>query len=304
MKIVVTGSTGFLGSEIVKQCEYFGYEPILLIRKESNKKRLEFFKNITVFEYNNFNDENLIKNLKLEKPNCFIHSAWKGIDRNTRNEESQINYNLPFSLASIELANAIQCKHWIGIGSLTEYGILNTRIDENCVTNPHTIYGKSKLATCWASSGLCQALNMNWSWVRVGSIFGPEDNDYWLIPYVIKSVLNGIPPKLTPSDQIWDYLYVTDAANAILSIIQNNASGIYNLGSGEGHTIKYIVNSIVEKINKDFQLQFGGIPYSENQIMHLESDIKKIIGSTGWRPETTLIKGLEMTIEKIKSNNQ
>lgn len=300
MYIVITGGFGFLGSHTVQECINFGFTPIVLERHTSRTEKLANKKFISI-PYTNIDDILLVESLKKYSPRCFIHIGWKGVDNSTRNLEDQVGVNLPFTLKTVELAKKAGCEQWIGIGSLSEYGIIDSKVSEQFPPSPYTIYGKSKLASCWASSALCQAFNMRWSWIRVGSIYGPGDSDQWLIPFVTKALLSGESPKLTPSDQTWDYLFVTDAADAILSVAKSNAEGIFNLGSGSGKTIKEIVNHVVSKVNPSGAPLFGALPYSKDQIMHMEADISRIQKYTGWRPKITLSDGLETTIAEIKA---
>lgn len=295
MNIIITGAYGFLGSHVVRQCAKFGFTPIVLERSESNKAKLENLDFISL-QYHNLDDNNLIESLNEYNPEGFIHIAWKGIDNLSRNNQDQITYNLPFAIKTIELANAVGCRQWIGIGSLSEYGKTTERVNENHCPHPLSLYAKSKLAACWASSALCQSFNMKWAWIRIGSIFGPGDADHWLIPYVINSLLKGIAPKLTPSEQIWDYLYVDDAAEAILNVMQIQAEGIFNLGSGVEITIKELIELIISKLQFSPKPQFGALPYSPEQIMYMVADISKITKVTKWKPAVTLSQGIENTV--------
>ena len=298
MNVIITGAFGFLGSNVVKQCIGFGFNPIVLERASSKKEVLNDLNFISI-KYNNLDDDALIETIKKYNPQSFIHIAWKGVDSSTRNYEEQITYNLPFSLQTIKLASNVGCKQWIGIGSLSEYGKITEKVNEKQLPVPLTIYAKAKLATCWASSALCQSYNLKWSWIRVGSIYGPGDADHWLIPYIINSLLNNIPPQLTPSEQVWDYLYVTDAANAILSIVQSQVEGIYNLGSGTEITIKEVTEVIVEKLNSPVKPILGAKPYSVEQIMYMVADINKIVQTTGWNPSTKFSQGIDKTISSL-----
>ncbi|MES2376107.1 MAG: NAD(P)-dependent oxidoreductase [Bacteroidota bacterium] len=303
MNVIITGAFGFLGSYVVKQCANLGLNPIVLKRKDSDKERLENCEYVA-FEYDDIENDDVIREVSKYNPQSLIHIAWKGIDSSTRNNEDQITYNLPFSITTIEFAKKVGCTQWIGIGSLSEYGKITEKVDENRCTSPSSLYAKSKLATCWASSALCQAYDMKWAWIRVGSIYGPGDADNWLIPYVINSILNGKTPELTLSEQVWDYLNVTDAANAVLQIVKSRAEGIFNLGSGNEITIKQLVELIDGKLNAAVRPKFGAKPYSLEQVMYMAADITKIKQTTGWEPQIGLSDGLDETILSFQKKNK
>jgi UDP-glucose 4-epimerase len=296
MNFVLTGATGFIGAAVVKKILANGHLPVVLIRNNSNLKRLAQFENIVYIKYDSLEDKNLVDKIQSYAPDCFIHLAWKGVSGADRNNEFQITENIPFTLQTVFLAKHIGCNHWIGIGSQAEYGNPNCKINENFPTIPTTLYGKAKLSACWAAKGLCDALELQSSWIRVFSTYGIGDEPHWFIPYIIDQLKQGKSPSLTKCEQLWDYLYVDDAAAAILSIAYNTVSGIYNLGTGQPQKLKTIVEIIKEEINPKAIINFGAIPYRPDQVMHLEADIALIQEKTSWRPLISLKEGILKTI--------
>ena len=292
-KIVLTGATGFIGSAVLKQLIQDGNEAIVLLRKESNSHKIKAFPGYYTIYYQGLNQNDLIDTLASHNPDSFIHLAWKGVGGNDRNEKFQITENLPLTLHSVELAHAIGCQHWIGIGSQAEYGNPNCKVAETAPTVPTTLYGKAKLASCWASLGLAESLKMRSSWVRVFSIYGIGDEPTCFIPYIISELKKGNIPKLTKCEQLWDYLYVEDAARAILSVLYKETEGIFNIGSGHAIPLKLVVELIRKNVNPYADVDYGAVPYMRHQAMHLEANISKINQLTGWMPEVTIEQGVE-----------
>jgi len=111
-------------------------------------------------------------------------------------------------------------------------------------------------------------------WLRLFSSYGPRDNTSWFIPYLICELLQHKSPKLTKGEQYWDYAYVTDMANAMLSLAENaNAVGVFNVGFGPS-----------------------------NQIMHMQANISKLYQQTGWQPKVSLEDGIAQTVEWFRKN--
>src|SRR5205809_3338037 len=118
-----------------------------------------------------------------------------------------------------------------------------------------------------------------------------------MIPYLIDALHHGERPALTLGEQSWDYIYVRDAAEAIyMAAAAGGASGAFNLGSGEAHTLRSVVERVRDLVDPSLPLGFGEVPYRPDQVMHLQADITRLKALTGWHPRTTLDEGLRWTV--------
>ena len=226
----MTGATGFIGSYVLKCALSQGFRVMILLRRDSDTASIKDVGGVGSLVYGHLTDPCVIGEIVKFSPEVFIHMGWKGVAGSARNEPYQVTDNVPAIISSVQCAYKSGCKSWVGIGSQAEYGSPNCKADETFPTAPTTLYGKAKLASCWASSALCQAYGLNWSWVRIFSTYGPGDKTYWLIPHLIREMAQGNSVKVTKAQQLWDYLYVEDAARGILAVAQAFGSGIFNLG--------------------------------------------------------------------------
>jgi nucleoside-diphosphate-sugar epimerase len=178
-------------------------------------------------------------------------------------------------------------------------------VDESTPTRPSTLYGASKLATCIAAQRLAEVAQMRFAWLRLFSSYGPKDAPQWMIPYLIVALLHGESPKLTAGAQLWDYLYVEDAARAIVAVaLERSASGVFNLGSGQAFPIRSIAERVRDRIDPKLSLDFGAVPYRADQVMHLEADIRRLRAATGWKPEVTIDDGLARTVDWYRERDR
>jgi UDP-glucose 4-epimerase len=143
---------------------------------------------------------------------------------------------------------------------------------------------------------LCEATGLAGVWLRIFSTHGPGDQPHWMIPYVIREFLQGRAPQVTLCEQKWDYLFVGDAARAIVSVADGKTSGVFNLGSGQAWPLKQIVETIRAELRTPIQPAYGAIPYRADQVMHLQADITKLRAATGWSPQISLEESLRQTI--------
>ena len=297
LNVIITGATGFIGSAVLAELLANGAHVTVLLRPDSDRRRLAAMQGFNELTYYGMLSKETIHDLHERQPDIFIHCAWRGVGGSEKNEAFQMYDNIPLTTDSVELAAAVGCKQWIGFGSQAEYGNPNRRINEDCPLEPTTLYGKAKLASGKAALELCEAHNMAGAWLRVFSTYGPGDAPSWFIPYIIQEFLGGYSPKLTKCEQFWDYLYVTDAARAVVATAIGSVSGVFNLGSGSSYSLKESVEAIRSELGSPVEPVYGAVPYRQDQVMHLEADITKLMAATGWSPVVTRFEGIRKVVE-------
>ena len=296
LHVAITGATGFIGRAVLTELLAAGSQATVLLRPDSDRGRLAAMNGFETLGYSRLMDEATVRALREMRPDVFIHCAWRGVGGHERNEAFQITDNLPAVLEAVELAAAAGCRQWIGLGSQAEYGNQNRRMDEDAPLRPTTLYGKAKLAAGIAALALCDARKMAGAWLRVFSTYGPDDAPQWFIPYVIQEFLAGRAPKLTLCEQLWDYLYVTDAARAVAAAANGKIAGVFNLGSGSAHPLKNYVEAIRRELDSPAEPAYGAVSYRPDQVMHLEADISRLTKITDWRPQISLSEGIRATV--------
>lgn len=305
MRILITGATGFLGSQVVARAAQEPVEIGAIVRPGANLWRLgNFPANVALIRGDLRERDLLVPEIRNFKPDAVIHTAWSGVGNKFRNDPAQIEENLLPTVNLLRAAAEAGSKTFVGLGSQAEYGPLNRKTSEADQTEPTTLYGAAKLATCVLLKQLCEQMNVRFAWLRVFSTYGPMEDPGWLIPYLAQSLLNGERPALTAGEQKWDYLYGKDAAEAIWDVTRNEgAKGIFNLGSGQVYTLRRIVEMIRDLVDPKLGLGFGEVPYRPDQVMHLEADIRRLQEATGWRPKIALEQGLKETVAWWRSRS-
>lgn len=304
MRCLVTGASGFLGSWLVRQLLQDGHSVIVLMRGEPQARRVaDWLDRVRIVRGDQDDTESLHEKLTDETVDVFFHLAWSGVTAEYRNGTEQISSNVVGCLRLWELARDIGCKHWIGIGSQAEYGPYEVALREDFPAKPITAYGVAKLASGILTAKMSEMAGIRHTWVRLLAVYGPGDDPRHLIPSVIQKLCAGKKPALTKGEQLWDYLYVQDAAKAISRIALTGATGTLNLSSGKTVVIRSLVESIRDLIDPRLLLGFGEVPYRPDQVMYLNSDISRLRSATGWKPETSLEEGLRRTVEWCKTES-
>jgi len=302
MRCLVTGASGFLGSWLVRQLLQEGHSVTVMLRPGSSVRRnMDWLGDVSVVRGSLEDPQSFRSSIQRNSVDVFFHLAWFGVTSDFQNHTDQISVNVIGSLRLWELARDIGCSHWIGVGSQAEYGSRARILKEDLPANPVTAYGVAKLATGLLTRKMSEMSGMLHTWVRLLAAYGPGDDTKHLIPSVIQTLLSGKKPSLTKGEQLWDYMYVADAANALCRIAVSGAIGTFNLASGETVQIRNLVEHIRDLVDPLLPLGLGDVSYGPDQIMHLEADISRLRSATGWKPEISLDEGLRRTVEWYKT---
>ena len=296
---MVTGGTGVIGVALILALVSHNIE--VLVLHNENSRRLENIPTHPLVQLCPCSLDGLsnFKNTSNLSYDVFFHMAWSGTIGEKRDDVYTQQENVKFALDAVGAAKRLGCKVFIGLGSQAEYGVAEEKLRYSTPTNPKSGYGIAKLCAGQLTRKYTLQLGMEHIWVRVLSVYGPYDSPATMIMSTIDKLSKGIIPSLTAGEQIWDYLYSSDAAEALLLLAQNGISGkIYVLGSGEGRPLREYVEEIRNIVAPSAKINFGSVPYGENQVMYLCADISDISRDTGWSPKVNFKKGIESLIRQ------
>ena len=286
---LITGGTGFLGSNILKHMIGRGNELIVLKRSLSNINRIsDMAKKLVLYDLDQVDIKQVFCDHRIDK---IIHCA-TNYGRTASNPMEVIEANLMLPLRLLELGKAHKVKCFINTDT-----ILDKRISYYALSKSQF---KQWLAV-YASEILC--LN-----IELEHFYGPEDDDSKFVTNIVHKLLNQVDKiDLTKGRQKRSFIYIDDAVEAFTRIIDHSdslSSGFYTfqVGSLETVEIKQFVELVKElTFNKNTVLNFGALPYRENEVMEPRLDLTKLI-ELGWRPRISLAEGLKKTIEAERIN--
>ena len=292
MRIVVTGSSGFLGSWICRVLS-LKHQVSALVRPSSDTYRLSNIKNLEIVSRESAQWPAYII---AEKPQALILADWWGVKNYDRNDERQMGNIKRIEGLAIAAKNA-GVGLVIGVGSQAELGPVANRITEDLPDNPTTTYGVAKAQTRRILQDSLAGSKTRCAWIRIFSTYGPLDADTWLIPSLIDTLSKGRPMELTKGEQEWSYLYAFDLARAFEAVVEDGSiCGIINVGNPETINLRYAVNLIAQSLDASAQLNFGALPYRPDQVMKLEPACESLT-AIGWRPIVSFEEGVEQTIQ-------
>jgi UDP-glucose 4-epimerase len=302
-RIFVTGATGFIGSRLTRRLVEDGYTVGVLIRNGSDPKRLaDLFENLLVFT-GDIRDGNEISRIISDfSPDCIIHLVtYYAVEHVPTEVEVMVDTNVKGTINLLDAARQHGVKLFINTSSSAVFEQKNQQLSETDPVNPQNLYAVTKYQAEIASGFYALNYGVDAISLRVFPPYGPGDHDRRLIPYIIRSFLDGKSPALTTGLQRWDYLYVDDLVNAYLAVLQkypfSNHHEVMNIGTGYPVSIRDLVTAIMKKMGVAFPLVWGSIPHRKNEVWFNSADIRKAQELLGWVPLTGLDEGLGRTIE-------
>lgn len=286
-KCVVTGAAGFTGYSLVENLIAHGYFVYAVVRPQSEHNvRLAGMSNVQIVYADMSEYGQLDKKIK-DTCDAFFHLAWQG----GRYDFASQYRNIEYALGALEAAARLDCKRFICTGSQAEYGPQKGLITEETCPHPADAYGVAKLAACLLTRQRAADLDMDWIWGRIFSLYGKYEAETRMLPALVKSLRENKDFQMaTDGRQNWDYLYVSDGAEALISLLEKGKNGeIYNIANGTYRPMREFV-----ELAKDFVGSNACVAYDEMSasLYSLQPSTEKIKRDTGWLPQIEFCAGI------------
>jgi UDP-glucose 4-epimerase len=313
MKILITGITGFIGSELARTLVKEGkYEIGGLVRTASHKNHTEAIQDIvddiTLF-YANLTDYHAIKNIvRTFRPQYILHVGALTTVRHSfemPHEFNEVNY-----LGTINLVHAAldipDFKKFIFASTMETYGWQKTHkpFAEDVLLHPASPYAVSKVACEKYIEMAGRAYGLPYLISRACNTYGKKFNTGLVVEYIITTMLQNKDLYIGTPKAVRDLMYVDDHVNAYLALLKvKRSNATFNFGTGLGIPMLELANMVKEKIGykgkiiKHFPPDYPWRPVTEEYLSLNSTKAKKELG---WKPKYSLDKGLNCTISYWK----
>tara|TARA_B100001996_G_scaffold284574_1_gene224895 strand:- start:361 stop:1374 length:1014 start_codon:yes stop_codon:yes gene_type:complete len=316
-KVIVTGGSGFIGSNLVKfllKKKYF----VINIDKSSysaNPYNLKDFKNNKNYKYYKLdinNKKNILKILKKYKPiGIFNLAAETHVDRSIDEPKNFINSNILGVFNLLESTRKYLRNHrnkikLIHVSTDEVYGDINKskRSNEQFPYDPSSPYAASKASADHLIKSYTRTFKIPAIISNCCNNYGPNQFPEKLIPKLIYNIINNNSlPIYGRGKNSREWIHVEDHCDALLKIFNKGKIGEkYNVGTNQNiRNIDLAKKLLRMKKNK------SKIKYVKDRPGHdfrYALDSKKIRKKLKWRPKINLNKGLKNTFEWYLNNKQ
>ncbi len=295
-KVIVTGANGFIGKYLVNELLTKGVSVLGITRHHDESNDL-VLKNYDQIEMNLEDIEQLTYMIKSYEYDTFYHMAWDGSAGEERGNWCRQLENIKYTCKAVETANKLGCKRFIGIGSMTE--IMAREYIPKDESTPEIVacYAVGKMASEYFSKCICNNLQMDYIWTYLANVYGPGSNEQNIIEYLVRCYSQGIAPSLTDGDQMADFTYVSDIANALYLIGDKGKSNCtYYVGYGNPRPLKEFVLVVRDMINKQIETGLGNKKFNGQEINFNTLEFRRIHDELGFLPKIDFEVGIKATI--------
>lgn len=271
--ILVTGSTGFIGKNLVKSLEENGAIVIGLSSQHDLRKKeiLESFHG---------------------KVEHVIHSAGKVFVPDSWNKpEDFLEVNVDGTRTVLEFCrkNSIGCSYISGY----VYGAgTPLPIQENALIRPSNPYAFSK----YLGEQVCQMYHELFKVpvqiIRPFNVYGENQPEMFLIPHLLKQFKESSSVKVKDLEPKRDYIHVKDLSELVLLTCMRKDFNIFNAGTGHSTSVKELIDLLAEISGKKLPVENEN-QTRKNEIDDSVADISHARNVLGWSPSMPISKGLE-----------
>jgi dTDP-glucose 4,6-dehydratase len=324
-KILVTGGSGFIGSNFIYYClnknnKVLNFDKLTYAGNLNNLKEEESNKNYHFIQGDICNKNKLTKSIEKFKPDFIVNfAAETHVDRSIENSSSFIKTNILGTSVLLDcclenIDKNINDFKLLHISTDEVYGSLDRQgfFTEESPYNPSSPYSASKASSDHLVNAWHKTYGIKTNIINCSNNYGPFQFPEKLIPLVIISAIreNSLPVYGTGKN-IRDWLYVEDHCRAIYNVLLNGKIGdTYNVGGGEEKTNLEVVNNICDILDdiypsENLKSYKELIKFVEDRPGHdfrYAIDYSKLKNELSWQPKESFNSGLRKTVDWYLQN--
>ncbi len=321
MKILVTGSAGFIGFHLVNKLLSENYEVIGIdnlntyydtklkidrlkksgIKYKSNKIKFKF-RNYTFYKCDIVDNDNLKLIFKNEKPSLVCNlAAQAGVRYSLTNPNAYIKSNIVGFQNVIDCCKNFKINNFLYASSSSVYGA-NRKLPfstKDTTDSPISLYGATKKSNELVAHSYSHLYNMKTVGLRFFTVYGPWGRPDMALFLFVKALINNEKIKVfNKGNMLRDFTYIDDIVEGIFSIIKNpikNQCKIYNIGNNKPVNLLDFVNVIEKCLDKKFKIEFEDIQLGD--VKDTYADVSDLFKDFKFKPKTNIQFGVRKFID-------
>lgn len=303
-KVIVTGGSGFIGTEVVLQLLNKNYQVKII----DLKKPQVTHKNLSFKKYDLRTSSHLTALFKGWDYVLHLAAEVGGVTYNNENPATILRHNVLIDTHTIEAAFCAKVHRFVYISSSLVYEKTTVLpyVENDTLLLPDLTYGIGKLF----GERLCIAYGsqhkFSFTICRLFNAYGYNcagggDPNGHVIPELVKKIYSGVYPIpiFGTGEQTRSFTHVRDLASGIIASMESKKgeNEIFNIASNKEVSIKKILEILWRKVKKEKPLKIKYIKSHKHDVLRSYAEVKKMRKIIGWEATITLDKGLAEYIE-------
>jgi len=294
MRVLITGGSGFIGSNIVKTMEEEFKADVVVVDDFSSG----VFENLVGFKgdlvASDINSPEWWD--KVGYVDIIFHQA-AITDTTVMDQKKMMEVNVEGFRNVLNYALKYKIKRIIYASSAAVYGNLPCPMKEDMIPAPQNIYGFSKAVMDNLARSFYEK-NPDYKVIglRYFNVYGHGEYHKGKFASMIYQLYlqmkeNKRPRIFKYGEQMRDFVYVKDVVRANINAIECKVSGVYNVGSGKAENFNYVIECLNKAIGKNLEPEYFDNPYSFYQ-NKTEADLRRSKSILNYRPSYSLYDGI------------
>lgn len=314
MKILVTGSDGFIGSHLVEELVKKGYQVKAFVYYNSfntwgwlDTLPEEIMKNVEIIQ-GDIRDPNGVEEAVKQADAVFHLAALIAIPYSYHSPDTYVDTNIKGTLNVLQAARKLGTKRVLVTSTSEVYGTAQyVPIDEKHPFQGQSPYSATKIGADRLAESFYRSFQLPVTIVRPFNTYGPRQSARAVIPTIITQLLVGNAEiKLGALTPTRDFNYVKDTVQGFISIFESEKTigEEINIASQKEISIGEIARELIRQINPDAKIICDEVRLrpKKSEVNRLLGCNEKLLCLTNWKPQYSLEEGLQNTIVFLRNN--
>lgn len=294
-RVIITGATGFVGTNLTLRLLKDGHEIHLVVRPGYNSWRIQAIRaDVHLHEVSFVDIEGLQRVVGNIRPDWIFHLAVYGAYASQTDVGRMAQTNIIGTINLVRACLEAGFEAFVNTGSSSEYGFKQGSPSELECLEPNSYYAVTKASATLFCRYVAQSENVHIPTLRLYSVYGPYEEPKRLMPTLILEGLQGRLPSLVDPDTAHDYVYVDDVNQAYLLAAGQPGQErgvIYNVGSGLQTSIREVVEVARRALAIKAEPEWGSMPNRPWDTKVWAADNRKVQDKLGWQPKHSFEEG-------------